>query len=166
MLGLNGVLAPSLHRESTDSLICSVGLQSSVCVDALLCGCYMDIKDSLICSVGLQSSVCVDALLCGCYMDIKLGSLNLVDLAGSERLGSGVNVTNRLKETQSINKSLSNLGNVIMALANRVSTCKCFLYMYMYIWEVSIWYTRTEHIKASYGDEVLQEHCLKCSQQK
>lgn len=52
----------------------------------------------------------------------KLGSLNLVDLAGSERLGSGVNVTSRLKETQSINKSLSNLGNVIMALANGVST--------------------------------------------
>lgn len=50
-----------------------------------------------------------------------IGSLNLVDLAGSERLCSSVNVTNRLKETQSINKSLSNLGNVIMALANRVS---------------------------------------------
>ena len=44
-----------------------------------------------------------------------------MDLAGSERLGSGGSASERLKETQSINKSLSNLGNVIMALANKVS---------------------------------------------
>ncbi|XP_072024813.1 kinesin-like protein KIFC3 [Amphiura filiformis] len=46
------------------------------------------------------------------------GKLNLVDLAGSERVGkSGTNMDNtRLKEAQSINKSLSCLGDVIHAL--------------------------------------------------
>eukprot|EP01135_Chromosphaera_perkinsii_P001871 Nk52_evm20s212 gene=Nk52_evmTU20s212 len=42
--------------------------------------------------------------------------LNLVDLAGSERLAQSGSTGDRLKETQSINKSLSNLGTVIMAL--------------------------------------------------
>jgi kinesin family protein C1 len=49
------------------------------------------------------------------------GSLNLVDLAGSERLnasGAGSD-RERLKETQSINKSLSALGDVIAALGER-----------------------------------------------
>ncbi|GLB43393.1 putative TRAFAC class myosin-kinesin ATPase superfamily, kinesin family protein [Lyophyllum shimeji] len=50
------------------------------------------------------------------------GSLNLVDLAGSERLN--VSFANgaereRVKETQSINKSLSALGDVIAALGER-----------------------------------------------
>ena len=49
------------------------------------------------------------------------GSLNLVDLAGSERLNSSGAGSNkeRLKETQSINKSLSALGDVIAALGEK-----------------------------------------------
>ena len=56
----------------------------------------------------LHASVCV------------LGALNLVDLAGSERLKDSGATGQRLKETQNINKSLSNLGNVIMALGQKV----------------------------------------------
>jgi kinesin family protein C1 len=51
------------------------------------------------------------------------GALNLCDLAGSERLdrsGAGSDST-RLKETQSINKSLSCLGDVFNALATGAS---------------------------------------------
>jgi kinesin family protein C1 len=44
------------------------------------------------------------------------GTLNLVDLAGSERLSHSQAEGARLKETQSINKSLSCLGDVIGAL--------------------------------------------------
>ena len=50
---------------------------------------------------------------------IVSGALNLCDLAGSERLdrsGAGADAK-RLKETQSINKSLSCLGDVFNALA-------------------------------------------------
>lgn len=47
------------------------------------------------------------------------GTLNLVDLAGSERLKESGSEGARLTETQNINKSLSNLGNVIMALAQK-----------------------------------------------
>ena len=49
------------------------------------------------------------------------GTLNLVDLAGSERLnssGAGSD-KDRLKETQSINKSLSALADVIAALGEK-----------------------------------------------
>jgi kinesin family member C1 len=44
------------------------------------------------------------------------GTLNLVDLAGSERLNQSKVEGARLKETQSINRSLSSLGDVIGAL--------------------------------------------------
>eukprot|EP00824_Muranothrix_gubernata_P016118 TRINITY_DN3353_c0_g1_i1.p1 TRINITY_DN3353_c0_g1~~TRINITY_DN3353_c0_g1_i1.p1 ORF type:complete len:481 (+),score=113.46 TRINITY_DN3353_c0_g1_i1:25-1443(+) len=49
------------------------------------------------------------------------GILNLIDLAGSERLSQSGSTGDRLKETQSINKSLSCLGDVIFALGNRES---------------------------------------------
>ncbi|XP_072169012.1 uncharacterized protein [Diadema setosum] len=51
----------------------------------------------------------------------SVGKLNLVDLAGSERVnksGSGTD-QQRLKEAQSINKSLSALGDVIQALRSK-----------------------------------------------
>ena len=46
------------------------------------------------------------------------GTLNLVDLAGSERLSHSQATGDRLKETQSINRSLSCLGDVIAALGS------------------------------------------------
>jgi len=49
------------------------------------------------------------------------GTLNLVDLAGSERLKDSGSEGKRLTETQNINKSLANLGNVIMALGQKSS---------------------------------------------
>ncbi|XP_052772125.1 kinesin-like protein KIF15 isoform X2 [Mya arenaria] len=56
----------------------------------------------------------------GSVENIKTSQLNLVDLAGSERQKDTQARGLRLKEAGSINKSLSNLGNVIMALV-RVS---------------------------------------------
>lgn len=47
------------------------------------------------------------------------GALSLVDLAGSERVGKSEVTGDRLKETQSINKSLSALGDVIAALGTK-----------------------------------------------
>lgn len=50
--------------------------------------------------------------------EISKGILNLVDLAGSERINTSQVVGERLRETQSINKSLSCLGDVIHALGS------------------------------------------------
>lgn len=48
--------------------------------------------------------------------ETRAGTLVLVDLAGSERLADSKAENERLKETQNINRSLSMLGNVFMAL--------------------------------------------------
>ncbi|XP_072751074.1 protein claret segregational [Anoplolepis gracilipes] len=49
--------------------------------------------------------------------EVSIGNLNLVDLAGSERLKSEETI--RTTETKNINKSLANLGNVILALLKK-----------------------------------------------
>ncbi|XVF53918.1 hypothetical protein PTKIN_Ptkin05aG0138400 [Pterospermum kingtungense] len=49
------------------------------------------------------------------------GNLHLVDLAGSERVDRAEVTGNRLREAQHINKSLSSLGDVIFALAQKSS---------------------------------------------
>ncbi|GIQ88379.1 kinesin-like protein [Kipferlia bialata] len=49
---------------------------------------------------------------------VSYGKLSLVDLAGSERPGKTGATGERLREAQSINKSLSALGDVISALSN------------------------------------------------
>ncbi|MED6136311.1 Kinesin-like protein KIN-14E [Stylosanthes scabra] len=49
---------------------------------------------------------------------VARGKLSFVDLAGSERVKKSGSVGSQLKEAQSINKSLSALGDVISALSN------------------------------------------------
>ena len=49
----------------------------------------------------------------------SFGKLHMVDLAGSERLSQSGSTGVRLKEAASINKSLSNLGNVVSALVGQ-----------------------------------------------
>ncbi|KAJ8526924.1 hypothetical protein K7X08_029401 [Anisodus acutangulus] len=53
--------------------------------------------------------------------DILRGCLHLVDLAGSERVDRSEATGDRLREAQHINKSLSALGDVIFALAQKSS---------------------------------------------
>ena len=49
------------------------------------------------------------------------GRLNLVDLAGSERAAKAQTTGQRSEEAKKINQSLSELGNVINALADKKS---------------------------------------------
>jgi kinesin family protein 1 len=49
----------------------------------------------------------------------KVSKISLVDLAGSERQSKTAATGERLKEAANINKSLSTLGMVISALADR-----------------------------------------------
>jgi kinesin family protein C1 len=53
------------------------------------------------------------------HKQVTHGTLNIVDLAGSERLDASPADVERRKEVQHINKSLSSLGDVIAALAQK-----------------------------------------------
>ncbi|KAL4234031.1 microtubule motor [Mactra antiquata] len=66
--------------------------------------------------------LCITVIGCNITTGAKsTGKLNLVDLAGSERVSKSKADGARLKEAQSINKSLSSLGDVIYALRSKQS---------------------------------------------
>ncbi len=72
---------------------------------------------SLCLSVCLLSNTPQEASTNGARV-LKSARLNLIDLAGSERQKDTKTEGMRLREAGSINKSLSALGNVIMALVD------------------------------------------------
>ncbi|XP_041376405.1 kinesin-like protein KIFC3 isoform X2 [Gigantopelta aegis] len=134
----NEAIRDLLSEDSTYKLEVKLNPEGGYHVPGLVCVQVNSVEDvNKVFSVGQQNRVTATtnmnehssrshALLCITVTGINkttntksIGKLNLVDLAGSERVSkSGADGT-RLKEAQSINKSLSCLGDVIHALRCR-----------------------------------------------